>query len=317
MPTYNDAILRTGTLGTDTDPLVPEPLIADVIALATQSSAVLSQCATVRMAAGTSRQPVLSTKALAYWRAGDTGLAQTSSVEWDNVDLVAENLDVIVPIPRTYLDDTIVDVWGQVRGELAEAVARKIDGAALFGTDAPSTFGNSIFEVADAVGNTIQAGTGDDIAQDVSDLGVLLAEQGYPVRGFFVKPGFQWQLVGLRSADGVPIYQPDLKNAGGGGLFGMPLNEVANGAWASASASLIAGDFTKAIVGIRQDAQWEISTQSVIQDGSGNIVYNLFQQDMVALKLSLRYAFATANPVTAIEDSALERAPFAVLTPGT
>lgn len=318
MPTYDDAILRTGTLGTNTDPLVPEPLLADVIALATQSSVALSQCANVRMASGTARQPVLATKAIAYWRTGDTGLIQTTKLEWENVDLVAESLDVIVPIPKTYLSDSIVDVWGQVRGELAEAVARQIDAAVLFGTGAPSTFGDSLYEVADGVGNVVQAGTNDDLAADIAEMGELLEGQGYNLSGFASKPGFGWSLRKQRTADGIGVIGGDYQVSGSvKSLYGLPLNIVANGAWDTTSAVLIGGDFTKAVIGIREDAQWETSNQAVIQDGQGAIVYNLWQQDMVALKLSLRYGFATANPVTAVESSALERAPFAVLTPGT
>lgn len=316
MPTYNDAILRNGTLGTDTDPLVPEPLVADLIKEATKQSAVLSQVRTVRMAAGTQRQPVLTTKPVAYWNAGtDTGLVQTTKAEWDNVSLVAEGLDVIVPIPRDYLNDSLVDIWAEVRPELAEAVATKLDAACIFGTDAPTTFGDSIFDVADAAGNTVTAGTADDLAADVASLGVLLAEQGYSLNGFMSKPGFNWQLVGLRSQDGAPIYQNDLSGGVVSTLYGRQLNEVANGAWSASDAVLIGGDFTKAIVGIRQDIEFEVSTQAVIQDGSGDIVYNLFQQNMVALKLHVRYAFATAKPVTALEATAADRSPFAVLAP--
>jgi hypothetical protein len=64
---YTSAIARTGTLGTNTDPLVPEPMIAEVIKEATQNSAALSQFRQVTMAAGTTRQPVLSVLPTAYW----------------------------------------------------------------------------------------------------------------------------------------------------------------------------------------------------------------------------------------------------------
>lgn len=316
MATYNDAILRNGTLGTDTDPLVPEPLVADLIKEATKQSAVLSQVRTVRMATGTQRQPVLNTKPVAYWNAGsDTSLAETTKAEWDNVQLVAEPLDVIVPVPRDYLNDSLVDIWAEIRPELAEAVATKLDAACIFGTDAPTTFGDSIFEVADAAGNSVTSGTNDDVAADIASLGVTLAEQGYSLNGFMSKPGFNWQLVGLRSADGVPIFQTDLTGGVQSSLYGRPLNEVSNGAWSGSDAVLIGGDFTKAIVGIRQDIEFEVSTQAIIQDGSGSIVYNLFQQNMVALKLHVRYAFATAKPVTRLESDAASRAPFAVLAP--
>lgn len=314
---YDNAILRNGTLGTDTDPLVPEPLVADLIKEATKQSAVLSQVRTVRMATGTQRQPVLASKPVAYWNAGsDIGYAQTTKQEWENVFLVAEGMDVIVPIPRDYLNDTLIDIWSEVRPELAEAVARKLDSACIFGDDAPVTFGKSIFDLADEVGNVVQAGTYDDVAVDVTKMGIQLGKQGYSLNGFMSEPTFDWQLVGLRNGDGTPIYQTDLAGATRSTLYGRALNQVDNGAWDSSKAVLIGGDFSKARVGIRQDIEFEVSTQAVITDpATGEIVYNLFQQNMVALKLHVRYAWATAKPVTALEADATKRAPFSVLTP--
>ena len=317
MPTYDAAIARTGTLGTNTDPLVPEPMIASVIQEATQNSAALSQFRQVTMAAGTTRQPVLSVLPTAYWVTGDTGLKQTTAVEWENVDLVAEEVATIIPVPEAYIADSGIPIWNEVRPLIGQAIGTLVDQATIFGTGAPSTFGDSVFEVADAVGNVVTAGTGDDLGVDVAALGQLLAEQGFALSGFLSKPGFQWQLVGLRSADGVPIYQSSLSGGVTTGLYGRPLNEVGNGAWSSSDAVLIGGDFTKAIVGIRQDISVKIFDQGVISDGSGNVVLNLMQQDSVAMRVTARFAFATANPVTPLEDSALGRAPFAYLAPGT
>lgn len=319
MTTYNTAILRTGTLGTDTDPLVPEPLVAEVIQEATKMSAIMQVAKPVRMAAGTQRQPVLATLPVAYWGSGDTGLSQTTSMDWDNVELVAEPLTAIVRVPKSYLNDSLVDVWAEVRPRLAEAIARKIDAACIFGVDAPSTFGLSVYEAADAVGNAVAAGTYDDLGADVAALGKLIKKQGYSVGGFLGEPGFDFDLYGLRSADGVPIYQP-LQDSPGGRLLGRPVLEVDNGSWGtaqSALATLLAGDWSKCQLGIRQDITFEVSDQGVISDESGNVVANLWQSNQVAIKFYARYAWATAKPVTALEDSALERSPFGILTPGT
>lgn len=317
MPTYDSAIARTGTLGTNTDPLVPEPMIAEVIKEATKNSAALSQFRQVTMAAGTTRQPVLSVLPQAYWVAGDTGLKQTTKVEWENVDLVAEEVATIIPVPEAYIADSGVPIWDEVRPLIGQAIGTLIDQATIFGTSAPATFGDSVFEVADAVGNAVTAGTGDDLAVDVAALGQLLAEQGFGLTGFLSAPGFQWRLVGLRSTDGAPIYQTSLAGGVTQGLYGYPLNEVANGAWDSTGALLIAGDFSKAIVGVRQDISVKIFDQGVISDDAGAVVLNLMQQDSVAMRVTARFGFATANPVTTLEDSALERAPFAYLAPGT
>jgi hypothetical protein len=57
----------------------------------------------------------------------------------------------------------------------------------------------------------------------------------------------------------------------------------------------IVGDFTQAILGIRQDFTYKLITEGVIQDNTGAIQYNLPQMDMVALRVVFRCAFQTAN----------------------
>lgn len=318
MATYTDAVLRNGTLGTDTDPLVPEPLYEELIAEATKSSVILQRARPVPMAAGVQRQPVLSTKAVAHWVTGDTGLIESTNLEWKNVDFVAEVLACYVPIPRTYLEDTITDVWGQVKAEVGEAFGRALDGACLFGTDAPSTFGTSVFEVADAAGNYVTAGTYDDTPADIAALGELLEGQGYNLDGFVSKPGFGWSLRRERTTNGEKVLEGDFTTSGAtASLYGFPLGIVNNGSWDASQATLIAGDWSKARVAIRRDLQMEMSTDAVIQNGAGQIVFNSFQQHLAVLKVTARYAFATAKPVTALEASEAARAPFAYLAPSS
>jgi len=45
------------------------------------------------------RRPVLSVLPVAYWVDGDVGLKQTSAAAWEGVDLIAEEIVAIVPIP--------------------------------------------------------------------------------------------------------------------------------------------------------------------------------------------------------------------------
>ena len=96
MTTYSDLISRDAS----NDPLVPAPQSANVIQVATHSSAVLSRARIAPMSTKTSRTPVLSTLPTAYFVSGDTGLKQTSNADWENLDLVAEEIAVIIPVPR-------------------------------------------------------------------------------------------------------------------------------------------------------------------------------------------------------------------------
>jgi hypothetical protein len=54
-------------------------------------------------------------------------------------------------------------------------------------------------------------------------------------------------------------------------------------------------DRNEFVLGVRQDITWKLLDQAVIQDGSGNIVYNLAQQDMVALRMTMRVGWQVAN----------------------
>jgi hypothetical protein len=133
-----------------------------------------------------------------------------------------------------------------------------------------------------------------------------MATSGYTVNGFAAMPGMSWQLVGMRSAQGVPIYQPDMTDTPGGSLYGYNLSEINNGSWqmGAAGAAMLCGDFTKSIIGIRQDISFKMFTEGVISNDAGAVILNLMQQDSVAMRMTMRLAYATVNPVTIMQPSA-------------
>lgn len=316
---YSARISRTST---GSDPLVPEPLAAAIIQEAPKSSAALSLMKTTTLSAKTQRLPVLDVLPIAYWVAGDAGLKQTSTQAWKNVVLVVEELACIVPIPEAYLDDADVPLWGEVQPRITEAVGQLIDLAVLWGINKPTTWGESVFTGAGKSQHFIVQGTGVDLGQDVTKLGVLMAQSGYTVNGFAAAPGTSWNLAGLRSAQGVPIYQPDMSDVPGGNLYGYNMSEVNNGSWQSGvtGAVMLCGDWSKSIIGIRSDISFKMFTEGVISDGSGVVQLNLMQQDAVAMRMTMRLAYATVNPVTIMEPSknittATARWPFGAILP--
>jgi HK97 family phage major capsid protein len=308
MTTYTDALARDAS----NDPLVPTPVSAEIIQEMPASSAVLSLAKRVPMSAKTSRQPVLSVLPTAYFVNGDTGLKQTSKQEWENVTLVAEELAVIIPIPEAYLDDAQVPIWDEVRPRVAEAFGNKIDAACLFGLDKPATWGEDVLTSATNAGNVVIEGSGADIAVDIAELARTIALDGFTANGFAAEPGFSWRLVGMRTEQGVPIYAPP---AGGqpAGLYGRPFPEVDNGSWESEMATVIAGDWRKAILGVRQDMTFRVFSEGVISGDDGSIILNLMQQDSVALRVVARFGWALANPVTRLNTDAATRSPFGIM----
>lgn len=311
---YNQMITQDASL----DPLVPEPVAAQVIADMPHSSVLLTMARRVPMSTSTLRQPVMSVLPDAYWVSPPTGVPgrkQTTAADWENCTLVAEELAVIIPIPQNYLDDAQVDIWSEVRPQLAAAFGKAVDLAGLFGVSKPAGWADDAIVVgATGAGNIVQIGDTDDLASDVALVAQEVAEDGFGTNGFASQPGFRWRLIGLRSVDGIPIYAPPAGDQPGT-LFGFPVNEVMNGGWVNDDASLIAGDWSKVVIGTRADIRFRIFTEGVISDDSGNIVVNLMQQDSVALRATARFGFCVANPETRVNPNEATRYPFGVLGP--
>jgi HK97 family phage major capsid protein len=314
--TYGTHIGRTTT---GSDPLVPEPLAASIIEEAPTQSAALQLMNKTQLSSKTQRMPVLDVLPMAYWVGGDTGLKQTTMQQWKNIVMVVEEIACIVPIPEAYLDDADIPLWDQVRPRITEAVGGLIDSAVLWGINKPTTWGEAVFPGATKSGQVIVQGTGVDLAQDVSNLGVMMAQSGYTVDGFAAQPGMSWQLVGMRNAQGSPIYQPNLQGTPGGSLYGYDLAEIKNGSWVTGptGAVLLAGDFDKSIIGIRNDISFKMFTEGVVSDDTGKVILNLMQQDAVAMRMTMRLAYATVNPVTIMHPGVglTARWPFAAILP--
>jgi len=315
--TYNTGVNR-GNPPYGTDPLVPEPLAADIIQELPAASTVMELARKVPMSTRTQRMPVLDVLPVAYFVGGDSGLKQTTSLEWTNVNLVTEEIAVIVPIPDAYLDDAQIPIWEQVRPRMVEALSKKIDGATLFGVDKPSTWSSALVPAAIAAGNTVAANNA-DIPLSVAELAEKVTLDGYTnIDGWAVRPGFKWRLNRIRSTgSGEPIYESDLQNGRGGNLYGYPMREVTNGAWDPSVADLLLGDWSKAMIGTRQDITFKMFDQGVISDDDGKVIWNSMQQDGQAMRVVMRLAWAHANPVTNLNSNGATRFPFGVLTHGS
>lgn len=306
---YDTSISRDGS----DDPLVPQPVAAEVIQNAIADSFILSNARRVTMGSKTNRMPVLSALPMVYHVSGDTGLKQTSSQDWENVELVAEELAAIIPVPEAYLSDAQVPIWDEVRPRLAEGIANAVDAACLFGTNKPSTFGESAYLHALAAGNQVVENAGSTLLwQNVAEVGRLLAADGYVLNGFAGAPGFSWELISESDGSDRPIF-----NSVESALYGRPYKEVMNGGFDTTEAKMIGGDWTKAVVGLRQDITFKVFTEGVISDESGNVVLNLMQQDAVAIRVVFRYAWAVANPINRVNAVKASRSPFAILQAST
>lgn len=263
---FNNTIGRTD-LGAS---LIPDEVSQEIIQTVPESSVLLTRAKRMRMSSKKKTQPVLASLPEAYW-VQEGALKQTTKTGWEDVNITAEEMAVIVPIPDSVVDDAKINLWDTIKPLIAEAFGKKIDEAGIFGVDKPATWGLDILAGAAAAGTNIAQGTGVDLAQDVAKLGENLSKKGYAVNGFASQPGLNWQLVGLRDANGQPVYTPSLTQGAPSNLYGYPLNEVKNGAWDATKAVLLAADWSKFVVGIRQDMTYQLFDQGVISNADGKV----------------------------------------------
>ncbi|UNX54088.1 phage major capsid protein [Georgenia sp. TF02-10] len=280
-----------------TDQLIPDQQINEIIQTAPEESVVLTRARKTLMSSKKSKQPVLATLPEAYWVDGDTGLKQTTNVSWRGITMTAEELAVIVPIPNAVVDDSNVPLWDQVKPLLREALGKKVDGAALFGDDKPASWPTAIVPGAIAAGNVAQLSATNNLADAFASVAGAASEGGFAVNAFATRPGLNWQLRGLKDANGQYLFGAPTQG-GNATLFGYTLDEVRNGAWDADVAEGLAVDWSKFVVGIRQDVTYDLFSEGVISDAEGRVVLNLMQQDSKAMRVVFRVGFQAAVPMT-------------------
>lgn len=303
---------------TDLSGLIPEPVTREIIQGVTEGSAVLQMGRRLpNMTSKTQTMNVLDMLPTAYFVNGDTGMKQTTKMKWDKKKIYAEEIAVIVPIPEAVLDDADYDIWGEVRPRLVEAFGKVIDGAILFGTNKPTSWRDSVLETCTKAGSVVAATP--YIYDDLLAEGGVIAkveESGYLVNGIMSAIQMRAKLRGLKDLNGNPIFKTDMQGATPYALDGSPMYFPRNGAFDTAKALMFAGDWSELVYSIRQDITFKIFDQGVVQDPSDNsIVYNLMQNDMVALRAVMRLGWEIPNPKTAYNDTLSKYCPFAVYAP--
>lgn len=293
----------------DAAALIPEEVSRDMLGKIREQSAVLTMFRRIPVAGTQVRFPILSAMPVVYWVSGDTGLKQTSEAAWANKYLNVEELATIIPIPENVandLDAAGVDVWEEIKPDLVEAVGRALDAAVFFGTNAPGTFPTNVNAAAAAAGNSVTEGATQaegGIQDDIDEAIGLVEADGFDPTGIVAVRSLRGLLRRARNTLGDRL---EGVNAQLTEYMGLSIAYPMRGLWATASGSprAFVGDYTEFVVGVRQDISYKMLDQAVIQDASGNIVYNLAQQDMVALRLTFRAGWQVSNRIN--NDQAVE-----------
>jgi HK97 family phage major capsid protein len=305
---YNNLTSRT-----DAAALMPEEVSNEMLGKATEQSAVLQMFRRVPVGRAQVRFPVLSALPVAYFVNGDTGLKQTTEINWANKFLNIEEIATIMPVPDNVIADVEVNVWDTAMPLLTEAMSRTLDAATFFGTNAPSSWPTNINAAVTAAGNNTNEGAAASAGGYYGDIDTLYGKveaDGYDINGWVAATSAKAKIRTARDSQGRKL---DTGRADGAisTLDGYPIAYPMRGLWPTSTGSprIFGGDWSQFVVGVRQDITMKILTEAVIQDNTGAIVYNLPQQDMTAIRLTFRVGWQVANTINNDQPTEASRYP--------
>jgi len=294
---YNNIVSRA-----DASANIPEEVVRDMNQRAAGESAVLQMFRRVPVGRAQVRFPILSALPVAYWVTGDTGLKQTTEINWANKYLNIEEMATIMPVPDAVVADMESNIWDESMPYLVEAFGRLLDATVFFGTSAPASFPTNISAAALAAGNTVTesatAAAGGFFGDVDAALGLLEAD-GFDASGLVAARTARGKFRSARNADGDRIDAGRL-NGALSEVDGLPVAYPMRGLFpaggvAGTNVRLFLGDWTQFVIGVRQDVTMDIFREGVIQDNTGAIVFNLMQQDMTAIRLTFRVGWQVSN----------------------
>ena len=293
---------------TDVDALIETQVASEIFEGVVKESKALSMFKRLpNMTSDKTKIRVLDTLPVAYFvdETKNNGRKNLTKMAWESKYINAAELAVIVPIKENVLNDASIDIWAEVKPRIVEAFGRKIDNAIFNGVDKPADWREGLIPSIVAAGKEVTE-TG-ELYSDINDVMTEVEESGYNVTGLVGGVGLKGKFRMMTDKNGQPLNATEI-----GSLNRAYLD---NGAWNKTLSTLIAGDFNQAVYSIRQDITYKVLTEAVIQDPSdGSILYNLAQDDMVALRVVMRLGWEIPNPVNALDETET-RFPFASLKP--
>ena len=293
---------------TDADALIETQVASEIFEGVVKGSKALSMFKRLpNMTSDKTKIRVLDTLPVAYFvdESKNNGRKNLTKMAWESKYINAAELAVIVPIKENVLNDSSIDIWAEVRPRIEEAFAKKIDNAIFNGVDKPADWREGLIPSIIAAGKEVDE-TG-ELYSDINEVMTKVEESGYNVSGLLGGVGLKGKFRMMTDKNGQPLNATEIGS--------LTRNYLDNGAWDKTKSVLVAGDFNQAVYSIRQDITYKVLTEAVIQDPSdGSILYNLAQDDMVALRVVMRLGWEIPNPVNAV-DGTETRFPFASLKP--
>lgn len=269
---------------------VPVEQAKEIIKGVAKGSTLMKLSNVTDMKSDTKKLNVLTDGAGAYW-VGEGERIQTSKATWIHPELKAKKLAVIIPVTKEKLEDSTINVFAELKDQIAEAFYKALDSAALFGTNSP--FETNIMKSIETTGNKVVLGTNGEgkLDLDVSDAMALVEEEDLDVTAFVARKGVKNSLRKLRDGNGNQLFA---NGVNGEEFYNEPIEFASKGIWDNEKAEVIGGDFKKySHIGIRDGISYEILKEATLQgtvDEDGKPI-SLAEQDLIAIKATMRVGY--------------------------
>lgn len=265
---------------------VPVEQATEIMKDIARGSSVLRLSKVTPMTSESKKIPVMTDGPGAYW-VGESERITTSAATWLFPEIVAKKIAVIIPVTKEKLKDTTIDVFAELKPAIAEAFYTAIDAACIFGTNSP--FAKNIYSAATEAGNVIVDGTS-TLDIDVSDVMALVEDAGLDVNGFSAHYGIKNRIRSLRDTNGNQLFVNGVDQTE---FYNVPIEFSRNGSWDKTKAEMVAADWTKSLVGIRDGIEFEILKEATLQNTlmSDGKPLSLAEQDMIGIKATMRIGF--------------------------
>lgn len=258
---------------------VPVEISKEIIKNIKDRASMLNVCKLESMTSDKKTLPRLSDSGSATW-VNEGEAIGTTIPKFDYPQLKAKKLAIIIPITKEKINDSVVAVLNEVKQAIADSFATAIDKATIFGIDSP--FDTSLI---DAIGEQKIVATA-DFDTDLSNAMGLVEDSKYNCNNV---------LMGINQKKVLRALANDNKYKGSitlKSIYETPIEFVRD--FDIQKALSITGDFNKAIIGTRENITYEILKEATIEN-SDKTMLNLAQQDMIAVKATMRLAFVVAD----------------------
>ncbi|MBE6064696.1 phage major capsid protein [Clostridium cochlearium] len=257
------------------DGLIPEDISKEIINNIMQGSIAMKYGNVEPMKTPTKTIPVVIDVPGATW-VGEGEKIKVGKPSILPVNLKAKKIGIILTASREVLNDSVVNVFQDLKDAIAESFYSTID-RTIFTGDEKNPFPKTIYDVA--VKNGITAT--DKLNIDISDTMGKVEEKGYSPTTVISAPAVKTQLRNLTTSTGEQLIK-DVNS-----LYNVPAEYTTH--FDNTKTPLMVGDFNYLRMGILQDISYDVLRESNLELENGTQI-SLGQQDLLGLRITMRVA---------------------------